>query len=420
MKKQQLIITSTIALGLGLTSLAHAGTTFPPNNSSAVTSSIKGLGNRIQALDSAKVNYENNLRFQKDLNLPTTIEANTVSLSQNGKPLSLNNYVNANANTYTLNNIKNSLQQFAYTVTPPRQGSAAYQELQNYLKNNSVTTLTAGIKASDSLYTAPLNSPFAAEQEGTVKPDAATVANNNNFFNFDNLIVPTAYTSTQAVASKRYLQYLTQDFKPLTGGLNLSKLAGKSPSDLKRFINSSAYQNYQLMIRSLMANRSIGLSTYNQLIAERTPIANLGTEAGITSTPNMAASPLQVEEFIATHRANSKQWYKQMAKASPATVQRETLFVLAEIEKQNYQAHLDRERMLAVLTALDMQSAKTNFLLAKTKAEAVNKAIDAAIGETSKQNQNDQMQNQDYNSSQAQQAEKKYQKQQKNKKKNKQ
>ena len=67
-----------------------------------------------------------------------------------------------------------------------------------------------------------------------------------------------------------------------------------------------------------------------------------------------------------------------MAAASPATVQRETLFVLAEIEAQNYRAHLDRERMLATLTALASQSANVNQLLAKTDAKNVNQVISNA------------------------------------------
>src|SRR3990167_8326524 len=109
-------------------------------------------------------------------------------------------------------------------------------------------------------------------------------------------------------------------------------------------------------MRSLLALRSISVNLLNQLIAERTPMPGLAQAAGLPANSQAKASPLQVEAYQANHRVDNPQWYNtDVAQASPATVQRETLIVLAEIEHQNYQAHLDRERILAALTESDLQ-----------------------------------------------------------------
>ena len=80
----------------------------------------------------------------------------------------------------------------------------------------------------------------------------------------------------------------------------------------------------------------------------------LGTAAGLAATQK--ASPLQVEAYQANHRIQDSKWYQSVQNASPADVQRNILIVLAEIEHQNYEAHLDRERLLAAITASNLQT----------------------------------------------------------------
>ena len=67
-------------------------------------------------------------------------------------------------------------------------------------------------------------------------------------------------------------------------------------------------------------------------------------------------SAIQVEKYIATHRADSQAWYENMSTASPTTLLREIAFELADIEKQQFQLHMDNERTLATLSAIELQS----------------------------------------------------------------
>ena len=93
----------------------------------------------------------------------------------------------------------------------------------------------------------------------------------------------------------------------------------------------------------------------NYILNERTVQKSLGDQAGMTTLPTDAsgsspihdASPLQVEQFIAQRRADTCTWYTKMNAASATDVSRETLFVLAEIEAELFQLHLDNERIMA-------------------------------------------------------------------------
>ena len=81
-------------------------------------------------------------------------------------------------------------------------------------------------------------------------------------------------------------------------------------------------------------------------------------------------------------------WYQHLQTATPANLQRETLMVLAEIENQNYQAHLDRERILATLTAQQASGIASKQALLLTNAQKVNTVIDKLTGnDNNQQNQ---------------------------------
>ncbi len=46
------------------------------------------------------------------------------------------------------------------------------------------------------------------------------------------------------------------------------------------------------------------------------------------------ASPAEIADFAATRRANDPNWYNTMTAAPPATIERETLYVLVELQRQ--------------------------------------------------------------------------------------
>ncbi len=346
------------ASSLLLPSLAFADN--PPDDGSIVQA-IQQLGVQINALATAGANAVSDAVYQFDQNLPGIVQANSANST-------LPSQISANTTTQTLANIKTSLQAFPQQVIPPNPAPA-----------NSVMAMTYGIPSSDTLYSPkdPQLSVFNANPQ--------SIPNNDDYFDADSLLGPEAYTSDQQTAAQYYVNFVTQSYIPLGSTINFAPLAGLSYASFVNFQrNTQVYQNYQAGVRSYMALTSIPLSNFNQLMAERTVQQGLGTAAGLTvPTANgpqavADASPLQIQEFIANRRVNSVQWYKDMAAASPATVQRESLFVLAEIESQLQQLHGDNERLLATLSAINLGTAITLKNQLATQESNVNSAIQAA------------------------------------------
>lgn len=208
----------------------------------------------------------------------------------------------------------------------------------------------------------------------------------DNYFSFSSLMQPLTY-SDNGTAAKAFLAFLAQSYNnpatPIDYNAFQQKLAqAQGPSDKAslyvQLLNDSNYINYQLSTRSTLAARSVAVNNFQNLITERTPVTGLGTTAGLVNsngTPVPNASPLQVESYLATRRANNPTWYTQVQTESPASVQRETLVVLAEIEAQNFQAHLDSERLLATLSAQVATSSSTATQLNTAQASQVNNDI---------------------------------------------
>jgi intracellular multiplication protein IcmX len=108
-------------------------------------------------------------------------------------------------------------------------------------------------------------------------------------------------------------------------------------------------------------------------------VKGLGAQIGMPDNPNLPAgyaSPLEVENYIANERLNNPQWFQEMKTASPATVQREQVLILAEIESALQRNHLDNERLLATLSIMALQSSQTGQLMLKNQAQNVNAIID--------------------------------------------
>lgn len=283
----------------------------------------------------------------------------------------------------TSHNLTNSLSQFYYEMNKDDSNlmksyyTAEGHSFATYMGDNSLSALSVGpdTKASDTLYSTDTSGLTTTSDINSVKKPSVT---HDDYFDFGTLITPLVYTPTEQTAAKYYLKYAVQSTQNLTTGIDFTKLY-KNPAAIAALKKNPAYQSYALTLRSMLALRSVSLNNLNQLIAERTSLPGLGAAAGLAPGPNnqpVAASPLQVEAYQATHRVDNPAWYTQIANDSPATLQRETLIVLAEIEKQNYEAHLDRERILATLTAENLQSSmETTKTLLIQEASKINTAI---------------------------------------------
>lgn len=288
----------------------------------------------------------------------------------------------------TSNNLHNTLKQFFYSMYQKDKTlsgnitTAQGQPFSDYLSNNSLTALTVGTQGNtdDTLYVADEASKSNSDyqnpnmQPWLKKPDMLS----NTALNFANLFTPAGYSPYERTSALTFVKYAAQSTQNFTADLNFDQLFG-NPGALYKLKLNPVYQQFVFSLRSLLAIRSISINALDQLIAERTKMKNLGPAAGLSA--NEEASPLEVEKYQASRRIEDPTWYQHMQHQSPAVVQRDILIVLAEIEKQNYQAHLDRERILAAITAMSLQSnsAAANNLMLEGNSK-LKSAISDALG----------------------------------------
>lgn len=345
----------------------------------------------------------NHAANQIDQSLPSLMQVNT-------QKTTLEKQANQQVYKQTQENIKDSLQSISdasltyNTVTPQVQ-----EALDRITKrSNTVSDLTLNTPANDTLYSAVMaigGTAFFNSGHSVTKPPVV----HDNYFDFSTLITPEAYSLDEQAAAKNFIDYITKRYQPLTSNIefdtlksNLDKLKAKPQvlaQTLHNFMDSQTFKNYQLAVRSTLATQSVGLNNFYKMANERTPImrtqadptlAAISLAVGVTPknvkiddpknpgkqmTVIAYASPLQIQNYTANHRLNNQQWYQKMNAASPATVQRETLYILAEIESQLQQSHLDHEQMLATLTALQIQSSNANQMMLQTQANDLNQTI---------------------------------------------
>lgn len=313
----------------------------------------------------------------------------------------------------TANNLANSLTQFeyelqkspnsstpdpfelhlmAFTQTSPGQ----YEQIpfKKYDDDNSpgnlITTGTDSA-ASDTLYmtenqiTSATSAQKLSSANKPVVKKPTTIYDNN--LNFANLFEPTGYQvvknnnqqpqSPQFQAANKYVIYAAQSTKNYASDLELNSLK-PYPQGVANLKNYKDYQKYAMTVRTLLAIRSISIDALQHLIAERAPVPNWGKAIGDPNKNGMA-SALQVEAYQANHRIQDPKWYQSIMKDAPITLQRTIAIQLAEIEHQNYQAHLDRERILAAITASNLSSNLSSGTLLKEQATTVNSFIQSQI-----------------------------------------
>jgi len=130
------------------------------------------------------------------------------------------------------------------------------------------------------------------------------------------------------------------------------KLTSKEIKDLQENIlqPSADYQKYKTTYRGVIAARSIYLNNLQRNYQERVPQVK-------------GKSALELRNEQVNSRLTSD-YYNQMAKATPATVARETLFVLAEINSQLNAMRNQNDRVIAMNSINGLgQMAITNTFL---------------------------------------------------------
>ncbi|MCH9769412.1 MAG: hypothetical protein K0U12_00900 [Gammaproteobacteria bacterium] len=379
----------TTLIGLSSFSLAYAENT--PAGPTAVNDpntvkAIHRLEAKIIALQNANHATRNQANYQTDPYLLMYNKANnaTVTDTSNNQVLNLSQYTNKLASNYTQNRITTSLQQVSNRILPNAFLKLAINA--NPQLNNTLAYLSSGITASD-----------IPQVSGTNQ----TTANHDDYFNLASVTEPTAYSGDQQTAAESYIKYATHlDRQTLLNQVDFGKFQSlirkQNNSVVKQalvqsLMNDQTFQKFMLYMRSMLTSQSVSLDVFNHLLAERIPVKNLGAEAGLKDTKGNTiqdASPLQVMAYLAT-KAHGKAWFRHVQAASPATVQREILTTLAQIERQNYQAYRQRELLLAVMASMQVQVTKANQISGTLLVQQTKSAVDNLVKNNGAQSSND-------------------------------
>lgn len=354
----------------------------------AIIKAIENLGRQIDSMNTANIQAKNQEKYQQDPYLTQGMQSHS-SLNQ------LKQLTDQKISSDTQNEVTHSLQQISYAITPPTDNSEDQKNQQEWDSAHSMLYLTQGVVASDTPYVSSSNYGYLLDalRMGVAKPSEMKKSLNDADFNISSIFMPMSYSPDQLKAANKFMDYVLPLTDYSSTMINFSKLQGQGPEVMKRFINSDAWQNYDYNLRSSVALRSMASSSFASLIAERTP-GNMVTINGKAASPSIPEvtdcegnviknpSQLQIESYIANHRVCSTAWRNHINTASPATIQRETLFVLADLQSQMYQQHMDNEKMLVALTSMQALFSKLTALMNTTNVAQMNQAIDHSIRHT--------------------------------------
>lgn len=272
--------------------------------------------------------------------------------------------------------------------------SLTIKALNSFLTATQTNSSIVTLKAMEQFYplTSPeyvynfkdgkANGPHVLAING-VTPDIASLKNsdksNINALNLGALIDPVQYDTNKNNSSENaayFIKYMTNQYN-LIPLINFTQII--SDNELTRALSDPEVQKYLLTLRQILANYSVGMNNlyylYNERKAEPTDDI-LGNPSSGTQTIDKSllpkslqtnASPLAIEKWMATRRLTtypdkSHDWFQQIEHATPATLQRETVFLLAEIRYEMFQQRMLQERMLATLSVQQLQSANLQQL----------------------------------------------------------
>lgn len=316
------------------------------DDSRAIVEAIQRFHAYVESAVNTAFDTFNKLTFEANPNQPATVVGNSQI---------------SNARSFTATNTNN-------LTTRATQDALANRDQKE-------TQRIAGIPASDTI--------LPQQQGYTFRTRPVDLTTGNQAINFDNLIQPLSYGTFDIQNLLRTPQY---NFIELASGLyqpvttiSLTNANPKLSDDqIQEVQNTPDYQNLQATVRAYVAAQSVGAGNLYRLMVERIPQPGLGQQVGMTDkngNPVRDASDLQVQQYLATRRSQNQVWYDQMATASPATVQRETLFVLAEIREQLFQMQLQNERLLATISVMQMQqnnqTTRLNLIQSEQKVDAI-------------------------------------------------
>ncbi len=182
--------------------------------------------------------------------------------------------------------------------------------------------------------------------------------------NYDSrsLLGPLGYSDDKAVKTAlAYIEFASNLVQPFEADLAALQKANKG--DMKKMLP------YLTAVRAYAAAQSNGLNNLYHSYIQRVRINGLGGKAGISKDSDTPASPLEVEEYNAKWRLmgeGDSAWLAQMEKASPATLARANIYLLAEMRLEAFKTRMALERLIVTNSLIQLQLSR----LAATSAGA--------------------------------------------------
>lgn len=164
----------------------------------------------------------------------------------------------------------------------------------------------------------------------------------------DTFLAPRFYTEEkQDDAKMNQLQHADRFIKLASGALYPLKLLNHLPSTEETDEGVVPRYQYLMRVYQYISRQSLGMSNLYQIYAGR------------LKPSDDAKSAVETEHDAATRRMKAD-WHNSMEKASGLTLQRELLYLMAEMNYQLYQKRRADERLLATVSLLQLQLLEVN------------------------------------------------------------
>jgi len=196
----------------------------------------------------------------------------------------------------------------------------------------------------------------------------------SSYYDYNSLVGPVVYKD-KGQAALNFIQF--------AAGLAQTPEALDFDAKVKDTLGSKTPEkalDYIIALRSYAAAQSVGVTNLLALYEERQAKDGLGEGLGKKDSagrPDNKASQLEVDEYSAKRRVMDKHWHTSMEKASPATVQREILYVLSEMRLEMFKTRMELERLTSATSVMQLQNNDTN---AQSSIEPTKRRLDQPPG----------------------------------------
>jgi len=208
----------------------------------------------------------------------------------------------------------------------------------------------------------PPISPFGMAPR-TAQFTPASTAN----FDLNSLINPSIYTDN-GQAADNFIRFASGMATPI------SVLALNKNNDPDGITSKAGYPLYMATLRSYAAMQAIGVGNLYHIYAERMPLNQSGNDPALidpalrglgygaiaqlpANSPTFpSASEIEIDQHSATRRLSDPSWRAGVQSATPMVLMREQLYLMAEIRYEMYKNRLELERLLATISAIQLQS----------------------------------------------------------------